>query len=70
VTPTGPVAPVAPVAPAIPTAPERLTLQEEYVPVPVNEVTVKINVPAEYEVTSPIIKLLISYATTTVCPIE
>ena len=68
VTPTGPVTPVGPVAPATPTAPARLTDQDEYVPLPVNDVTVKINVPVPgvYELTSPIIKLLMSNATTTV----
>jgi hypothetical protein len=68
VTPTDPVGPVGPVAPAMPTAPARLTDQEAYVPLPVKDVTVKINVPVAdvYELTSPIIKLLMSYATTTV----
>jgi hypothetical protein len=39
------VAPVGPVAPATPTAPERLTVQDEYVPVPKNEVTVNVKIP-------------------------
>jgi hypothetical protein len=66
------VDPVGPVGPATPTAPAKFTSHEAYVPVPVNEVTVKVKIPVicEYAVTSPIIKLLESNATTTVCPIE
>jgi hypothetical protein len=68
--PLVPVKPDVPEEPVPPEAPAKLTLHEEYVPLPlvVNTFTDKAPVPLLYEITGPVMSLPTLFAIIALCP--